>query len=93
MLVILPPGNLELAQRALDGFSGRPNGHGEVRFEEMSELAVNPSFLLAIYQEWIDEHGGPVRVVGEPVWPGRSCAERVECLRHEALVNHELATG
>ena len=39
------------------------------------------------------EHSGRVRIVGEPVWPGRGRAESVEGLRHEALVNHELAAA
>ncbi len=34
---------------------------------------------------------GRVRIVAEPVWPGRSYAETAECLRHEALVNRVLA--
>ena len=36
-------------------------------------------------------HDGHARVVTEVVWPGRSHAEAVEALRHEALINHALA--
>ncbi len=57
----------------------------------MHELGRNPSCLLSVYQDWIDAHAGRVRVIGEPIWPGRSYSETVECLRHEALLNHELA--
>ena len=30
---------------------------------------------------------GPVRGVGEPIWPGRGAAELVECQLHESLLN------
>jgi anti-sigma regulatory factor (Ser/Thr protein kinase) len=32
-------------------------------------------------------NGRGIRGIGEPVWPGRSSAEVVECHRHEALLN------
>ncbi len=87
VLAVLPPASLKLAQNAL---AAEANA---VRWESMWELGRNPSCLLAVYQGWIDSHPGPVRVIGEPVWPGRSYAEIVECLRHEALINHELAAA
>jgi len=49
-------------------------------------LGATPACLLSVYQDWIDAHLGPVRVIGEPVWPGRSYAETTECLRHEAVL-------
>ncbi len=85
VLMVLPQTNLELMRNALG------TAAGEVRFEDMAELGRNPSCLLSVYEDWIEDHDGPVRVVGEPVWPGRSYAEVVECLRNEALVNHVLA--
>ncbi len=86
-LVVLPPENLELAKNAVADTAV------EVRFEDMSELGHNPSCLLSVYEAWIEDHQGPVRVVGEAVWPGRSYAEIVECLRHEALVNQALSAS
>lgn len=91
VLVALPRRNLEPAQRALDELGRRGPGDGEVTFEDMAEVASNPSCLLSVYEAWIASHDGPVRVVGEAVWPERSYAERVELLRHEALLNHALA--
>ncbi len=85
VLAVLPPDSLQCAQRALAARAA------EVQWESMLELGRNPSCLLSVYQDWIDLHSGPVRVIGEPVWPGRSYAETTECLRHEALLNHELA--
>jgi MEDS: MEthanogen/methylotroph, DcmR Sensory domain/Histidine kinase-like ATPase domain len=65
----------------------------EVRFEDMHEVGINPSRLLPMIQEWIDDHDGCARVISEPIWPGRSYAETVECLRHEALINHALTNA
>jgi anti-sigma regulatory factor (Ser/Thr protein kinase) len=86
-LVVLPPENLELAKNAV------ADAAVDVRFEDMSELGHNPSCLISVYEAWIEEHEGRVRVVGEAVWPGRSYAEIVECLRHEALVNQALGAS
>lgn len=85
VLAVLPPDSLRHAQRALAARAA------EVRWESMLELGGNPSCLLSVYRDWIDIHSGPVRVIGEPIWPGRSYAETTECLRHEALLNHDLA--
>ena len=57
----------------------------------MAERGEIPSCLLDIVEDWIDDHDSPVRVIDEPLWPGRSQTEIVEVLRHEALVNHLLA--
>jgi hypothetical protein len=85
VLAVLPADGLATAQRAC----GEDAPH--VRWAPMEEAARNPSRLLSLYADWIAEHAGRVRIIGEPVWPGRSRPEAIECLRHEALVNHELA--
>jgi anti-sigma regulatory factor (Ser/Thr protein kinase) len=87
VLVVLPPESLEVAKNAL------AQATRDVRFEDMSELGHNPSCLISVYEAWIEEHEGPVRMVAEAVWPGRSYAEIVECLRHEALVNQALGAS
>ena len=85
VLAVLPTGGLATAQRAC-------GAHADgVRWAAMEEVAGNPSRLLALYADWITGHSGRVRIVGELIWPGRARPESVECLRHEALVNHELA--
>jgi anti-sigma regulatory factor (Ser/Thr protein kinase) len=61
------------------------------RFEEAEEVGRNPSCLLLMIEEWVDQYDGRARVVSEIVWPGRSKAEAAEGLRHEALLNHALA--
>ena len=35
-----------------------------------------------------DKH---VRVIGEPIWPGRSDLEYPACVQHEALINRAFA--
>ncbi len=85
VLAVLPPDSLRCAQSALAARAA------EVQWASMLEVGRNPACLLSVYQDWIDAHPGPVRVIGEPVWPGRSYAETTECLRHEALLNRELA--
>jgi hypothetical protein len=85
VLAALPAHNVEVLLRALGPLSR------DVRFEDMGVVGHNPNLVLDLYQEWIDAHDGPVQLIGELIWPGRSYPEVVECLRHEALVNHELA--
>ena len=85
VLVALPGPHLEHAQQALG------EAMADARCEDLQEVGRNPSCLLEMIEEWVASHDGRARVVSEVVWPGRSHAESVEALRHEALVNHALA--
>lgn len=59
-----------------------------VRFAVVEEVGRNPARLIPFWRDFLDAHGGgPVRVLSEPVWPGRGLAEIDECQRHESLVN------
>jgi anti-sigma regulatory factor (Ser/Thr protein kinase) len=61
-----------------------------VRFADMNDVGRNPARIIPAWREFVDEHlreGSPVRGIGEPIWPGRSVDELVECQRHEALLN------
>ncbi len=85
VLVALPGRHLDHVREALgDAMAG-------ARCADLEQVARNPSRLLSMIEEWVTAHGGRARVVSEVVWPGRSHAEAVEALRHEALVNHALA--
>ena len=54
----------------------------------MLRLGRNPACIIPAWREFLRDAGpGPVVGVGEPVWPGRSDAELVECSRHESLLN------
>src|ERR1039458_9512059 len=66
-------------------------GDTEASFADMEEVGRNPSCLLPMIEDWMNDHGGRARVVSEAIWPGRSYPETAECLRHEALLNQALA--
>jgi len=59
-----------------------------VDFVDMTVLGRNPGRILTAMHSFADRHPGrPVRVVGEQTWPGRTPAETLEAIRHEALIN------
>ncbi|MFF1340695.1 anti-sigma factor RsbA family regulatory protein [Streptomyces sp. NPDC058290] len=63
-----------------------------VTWTDMAQLGRNPGRILAALQEFTDrQEGRPARIVGEPIWPGRSQAEVQEATRHEALINTAFA--
>jgi anti-sigma regulatory factor (Ser/Thr protein kinase) len=82
--VAVPGGNLALLRDAL-GPAGR-----EVCWMDMTEQGRNPGRILPrMLLPFSDAHPDrPVRVIGEPVWPGRSALEYAACAQHEALINH-----
>jgi anti-sigma regulatory factor (Ser/Thr protein kinase) len=76
----------EPSARALAAFLGADADR--VTFAEMTDLGRNPARIIPAVTAFADSHPGrPVRYVGEPIWPGRTAAERAEALRHEALIN------
>ena len=58
-----------------------------VRFVDIRATGANPGRLLWVWREFEASHPGPIRGVGEPVWPERTADERAECHQHEALLN------
>jgi anti-sigma regulatory factor (Ser/Thr protein kinase) len=61
---------------------------GELLCSDLTDVGRNPARIIPEMRAVIDRHAGRrVRVVAEPVWPGRSPAEICEVVRHEALVN------
>ncbi|MBE2318447.1 MEDS domain-containing protein [Solirubrobacter sp. CPCC 204708] len=54
---------------------------------ELVEVDHNPARIIPFWREFVESHRGPVRGVGEPIWPGRNAAELVECQLHESLLN------
>jgi anti-sigma regulatory factor (Ser/Thr protein kinase) len=85
VLVALPGARLERVRQACGDTAA------ETRFEDIEAVGRNPSQLLPMIEDWVRSHDGHARVLSEPVWPGRTYAETVECLRTEALINHVLA--
>lgn len=61
-----------------------------VQFVDMEALGRNPARIIPAWHEFVAGRGsmkGPIRGIGEPIWPGRTPAEVVECHHHEALLN------
>jgi hypothetical protein len=62
----------------------------EVQFVDMMALGQNPARIIPAWRDFVEtESGGrgPVRGIGEPIWPGRHAEELLECQLHEALLN------
>ncbi|GAA2805827.1 sensor histidine kinase [Crossiella cryophila] len=61
----------------------------EVFLLDMTEAGRNPGRIIPqVLSQFADRHAGkPARIVGEPIWAGRSEAEYPACVQHEALIN------
>ncbi|MFJ8542562.1 anti-sigma factor RsbA family regulatory protein [Streptomyces sp. NPDC093586] len=81
--VAVPGPNLELIRAGLGA-----RGH-DVVFLDMTEAGRNPGRIIpGVLRAFADEHAGTrVRIIGEPIWAGRSTAEYPACAQHEALIN------
>jgi anti-sigma regulatory factor (Ser/Thr protein kinase) len=59
---------------------------------DMMQLGRNPARVIPALRAFADRHQGQrIRIIQEPVWPGRSAAETRESIRSEALLNLALA--
>jgi anti-sigma regulatory factor (Ser/Thr protein kinase) len=84
VLVAVGTAKVDLLRRALGGAARW------VTFVDMEALGANPARILPAWRTFAQPHlstGRHIRGVGEPVSPGRSDAELVECHRHEARLN------
>jgi anti-sigma regulatory factor (Ser/Thr protein kinase) len=82
--VAVPAENLRLVRDAL-GERGRT-----VRFLDMREAGRNPGRIIpGVLRAFADAAppGRRARIVGEPIWAGRSATEYPACVQHEALIN------
>ncbi|GAA2264630.1 sensor histidine kinase [Glycomyces scopariae] len=79
----VPGHNLEALRRALGTDAER------VEFVDMADAGANPARIIpGVLRSFIDAHKGTrVRIIGEPIWPGRSELEYPACVQHEALLN------
>lgn len=66
-----------------------PDADEALQFADMTDLGRNPGRIISAWADFVDQHSGAPRLrgIGEPVWPGRTLEEIVECQRHEALLN------
>jgi anti-sigma regulatory factor (Ser/Thr protein kinase) len=81
--VATPPASLDLISAALDGDVTR------ITMIDMTEAGRNPGRILpAVLLAFADAHPGRrVRIIGEPIWLGRTDTEYPACVQHEALIN------
>jgi anti-sigma regulatory factor (Ser/Thr protein kinase) len=77
----------------LDLVAGAVTDPDRVQFLDLTEAGRNPGRIIPwVLHAFIQEHPDRrVRVLAEPVWPGRSTVEYPACAQHEALVNVVLA--
>ncbi|MGW6983803.1 anti-sigma factor RsbA family regulatory protein [Streptomyces sp. NPDC054932] len=86
VLVAVPGPRLDVVRESLGSAAAG------VTWTDMTQLGRNPGRILAALQDFADrDPDRPARIVGEPIWPGRSQAEVVEATRHEALINTAFA--
>jgi anti-sigma regulatory factor (Ser/Thr protein kinase) len=84
MLVVLAAEKIRALERELGADATR------VRFADMAEVGANPARIIPAWRDFADgciRRGVSFRGIGEPIWPGRSADELIECQRHEALLN------
>ncbi|WP_051116412.1 sensor histidine kinase [Amycolatopsis nigrescens] len=68
----------------------------QVTFADMAQLGRNPGRIISTWRRFVGEQqaaGRACRGIGEPIWPGRTEAELVECQRHEVLLNSAFAAA
>jgi DcmR-like sensory protein/histidine kinase-like protein len=81
--IAVPGDNLGLLRQELGADAA------EVRLLDMTEAGRNPGRIIpGVLRAFADTHPGkPVRIIGEPIWAGRSAVEYPACAQHEALIN------
>uniref|UniRef100_A0AAU2A2Y7 Sensor histidine kinase n=1 Tax=Streptomyces sp. NBC_00093 TaxID=2975649 RepID=A0AAU2A2Y7_9ACTN len=81
--VAVPGRQLDLLRESLDGDAA------SVYFVDMTEAGRNPGRIIPrVLRAFADARPrNRVRIIGEPIWPGRSSVEYPACVQHEALIN------
>ncbi|MET7421948.1 sensor histidine kinase [Dactylosporangium sp. NPDC005555] len=81
--VAAPPANVRLIRERLGAFAE------VVAFHDMTEAGRNPGRIIPwVLTRFLQQHAGRrVRIIGEPIWPGRSEDEYPACVQHEAMIN------
>jgi anti-sigma regulatory factor (Ser/Thr protein kinase) len=61
---------------------------------DMNELGRNPARITLALGTFADQHAGQrIRIITEPLWPGRTAAETAEVMKHESLVQLAVAAA
>ncbi|MEU5577501.1 sensor histidine kinase [Streptomyces huasconensis] len=81
--VAVPRANLDLIRGELGARAA------QVKLLDMTQVGRNPGRIIPrVLRAFADAHpGGRVRIIGEPIWAGRSATEYPACVQHEALIN------
>nr|BFD85011.1 anti-sigma factor RsbA family regulatory protein [Streptomyces sp. Xyl84] len=82
--VAVPGENLRLIEAELGAVAR------QVRLLDMREAGRNPGRIIpGVLRAFADAQpaGRRVRIIGEPIWAGRTPAEYPACAQHEALIN------
>jgi transcriptional regulator with XRE-family HTH domain len=91
LLVVTTRDHIRLLRRAL------ADGGGDVRYEDSIKWLRSPVAALSGFHAFVKESfeaGAPwVRIVGEPIWAGRSNAEVAAWTRYESLLNLAFASS
>jgi anti-sigma regulatory factor (Ser/Thr protein kinase) len=87
VMVAVPGDNLARIRTALGSAAGR------VLLHNMQVAGRNPGRIIpGVLLAFAAAHAGrPVRIIGEPIWAGRSALEYPACAQHEALINTAFA--
>jgi anti-sigma regulatory factor (Ser/Thr protein kinase) len=83
VLVAVPGYNRDLLRSRLGDHAGH------VQFLDMQDMGRNPGKIIPwVLHAFATEHTPRrVRIVGEPIWPGRTPLAYPACVQHEALIN------
>jgi anti-sigma regulatory factor (Ser/Thr protein kinase) len=81
--VAVPGPNLAVLRAELGDDADR------VQLVDMTLAGRNPGRIIpGVLRSFADRHPEDrVRIIGEPIWPGRTEAEYPACVQHEALIN------
>jgi anti-sigma regulatory factor (Ser/Thr protein kinase) len=84
VLVVVCDAKIERLREEINGAAAG------VHFADMAVVGRNPARIIPAWRAFVDRNeaeGRGIRGIGEPIWPGRSAAELVECHHHESLLN------
>jgi hypothetical protein len=84
---------LALPQAWLERLRGQFGDDHRVSYVDIQDAGRNPARLLPwVFHSFALQHDSrKVRILGEPIWPGRSEFAYPACVQHEALVNLALS--
>jgi anti-sigma regulatory factor (Ser/Thr protein kinase) len=86
VLVVVPESHVPLLSAGLGDLSE------QVTFLDMSEVGRNPGRIIpGVLLAFAARSSKPVRIIGEPIFDGRTEIEYPACVQHEAMVNAAFA--